>query len=157
MLTAKQARDLWDYDPKTGVIKWKSGQRAGMAAGTLISSGYIQISHLGERYLAHRLAWFIMKGEWPQHHIDHINRVSIDNRWANLREATHTQNSHNASIRKDNTSGAKGVSWDRSKKKWCAQIRINGKKQRIGCYETKEAAAAAYQRAAKEAFDQFAH
>ena len=63
---------------------------------------------------------------------DHINRNKLDNRCSNLRTATRTQNNFNASLRSDNTSGHKGVTWDKTTKKWVAQICAGGKVKKIG-------------------------
>jgi len=57
---------------------------------------------------------------------DHINHNQLDNRRINLRSVTNQQNAFNASLNKANTSGTKGVSWSKERKKWCAYIHING-------------------------------
>ncbi len=90
--------------------------------------------------------------------VDHINMDRLDNRRCNLRVATKAQNSYNRPARTDNTSGYKGV-WlrcDAKTKAWIAEIRVNGKKVHIGTYSTKEAAALAYNDAAKKYHGVFA-
>ncbi|MDB5822194.1 MAG: hypothetical protein JWR21_898 [Herminiimonas sp.] len=87
---------------------------------------------------------------------DHINRDRLDNRKANLRPATMLQNSHNASLRKDNQSGFKGVYWNKQYGRWKAQIRHEKKRVFLGYHDSLIAAAKAYDRAASEFFGAFA-
>lgn len=86
---------------------------------------------------------------------DHISGDSLDNRMANLRVATTSENLRNRGIPADNKSGAKGVSWKQSAKKWWARITVNGKMKDLGCYDTVEEAAGAYNRAAPEVHGKF--
>lgn len=104
------------------------------------SRGYRQIYVKGKRYMAHRLAWMIINGAFPENQIDHINRVRDDNRISNLREATPTQNSYNTKIRKDNTSGIRGVGWYPKYNKWRAYINDKGKNVTIGYFSDKTSA-----------------
>ena len=76
--------------------------------------------------------------------VDHINGDGLDNRRANLRIATASQNQHNKRKYNNNKSGFKGVSWHNSGKKWCAQIRLNGKSIYLGLFDNPEDAHAAY-------------
>ena len=76
--------------------------------------------------------------------VDHISGDGLDNRRANMRQATTAQNQHNQRTRRDNTSGFKGVSWDRGGQKWQAHIKINGKSFKLGCHDTPESAHDAY-------------
>jgi hypothetical protein len=147
-----------DYDPATGVFTRKAGQGrwcAGQVCGWANGNGYLRITLGRQRFYSHRLAWFYVHGEWPQY-IDHINGDRTDNRIANLRPATKSQNAANGKRHADNKSGAKGVSWDESSKKWLAQISVEGRYQRIGLFRRVEDAHAAYVRAAKEHFGEFA-
>ena len=75
---------------------------------------------------AHRVIVALTKGEWPDHEVDHENQSKSDNRPANLREATQPQNAQNASLRSDNTSGVKGVNWDKQRRKWRMRIWADG-------------------------------
>lgn len=142
------------YNPKTGKFSWKvhtmayGGFRApGDEAGTVKSdSGYVFIGLDGKIYRAHRLAWYIMTGEWlkPDQDIDHINRNRADNRWSNLRKATRSENNHNTDVlRTDNRSGHRGVSWRADTKKWHARIKVNGTMHLLGDYIRKGDAIAA--------------
>ena len=135
------------YDETTGVFVWRVrlGGRglSGRVAGW-ISGGYRLITLAGATYKAHRLAWFYVNGSWPSKHIDHINGNPTDNRIKNLRQCTDAENAQNVALRKNNTSGFAGVSWDRRKKKWHASIKAYGKRNSLGYYQTKEAASSAY-------------
>lgn len=71
---------------------------------------------------------------------DHINRDKLDNRCVNLCPATRTQNNYNSKIRSDNTSGVKGVTWDKVNNKWVAQLQQFGKNKKIGRFSSIEAA-----------------
>lgn len=91
---------------------------------------------------------------WP--FVDHINGDGLDNRRANLRQATNAQNQFNKGLASNNTSGYKGVHFVRDKGKWGARIRFNGRQRHIGNYATPEEAARAYDEAAVELFGEFA-
>jgi len=71
---------------------------------------------------------------------DHINRNKLDNRCSNLRTATRSQNNLNSGLRSDNTSGYKGVTWDKVNNKWVAQYQRNGITKKIGRFSSVEAA-----------------
>ena len=88
--------------------------------------------------------------------IDHINRDALDNTIANLRVASCSQNAMNRAITIRNTSGYKGVSWDKLTKKWHARIERNRRSYHLGFYENILDAAAAYNKAAIELHQQFA-
>ena len=72
--------------------------------------------------------------------VDHIDNNRLNNNIANLRFATNTENNQNASIRKDNTSGHKGISFDKKKNKWHAYIQIDGNKKHLGYFDKIEEA-----------------
>ena len=90
--------------------------------------------------------------------VDHINRNGLDNRKANLRPATKSQNTINRPCIKQKGAHSKylGVTWQKSNKKWQAQIRANGKHRVIGYFEDETEAAKAYDRAAKLYHKEFA-
>lgn len=89
-------------------------------------------------------------------HVDHKNGDGLDNRRRNLRPATHSQNMKNQRLRLDNSSGFKGVYFNRPTCKWGAQIWSDGKHYWLGLHITRELAARAYNRAAKKLHGKFA-
>ena len=148
-LDAETMRHLLDYEPDTGIFYWRiqpsRSVKAGAVAGSVRSDDYIGIMVNGTRFMAHRLAWLHFHGVWPEHQIDHIDENKSNNRISNLRDVPQSMNQHNAiKPRKDGTSGYRGVSWDKGKTRWRAQIEVNGQKQYIGLFDTPKAAHAAY-------------
>jgi hypothetical protein len=126
----------------------------GTVAGCLDKfTGYVIVTVNERKYKSHRILWLLMTGKWPENQIDHINGIRNDNRFCNLREATHSQNSANTP-RRTSVSGYKGVS--KNRKKWRAQIRISQKNIHLGLYDTPEEAHAAYVAKAKELFGEYA-
>jgi HNH endonuclease len=104
----QQLRAYLAYDPQTGVFTWKkkaaSKTKIGSQAGY---SGklYTQIRLEGKLHYAHRLAFLYMTGTFPVKDVDHINGVPTDNRWSNLRAVSSKENTQNAAISSNNTSG----------------------------------------------------
>jgi hypothetical protein len=88
--------------------------------------------------------------------VDHINGNGLDNRRANLRLASRTQNGANARLSQRNTSGFKGVTWRTDLNRWQAYIKIGKKREHLGYFITAEAAAAAYDRRAGQVWGEFA-
>lgn len=156
-LTQARLQELLVYNPETGTFVWKvaiTNVQVGVIAGSLNYRGYCRIKVDGERYYAHRLAWFYTHGRWPAQCLDHINGIRDDNRLVNLREATDAENKQNQrKARSDNTSsGSLGVS--RCNDKWRARIKIDGKLRHLGLFASIEEAHAAYL-AAKSALHPF--
>lgn len=106
----------------------------------------------GGDILLHRLVMGVGRGE----SVDHINGDGLDNRRANLRIATQSQNNGNTRIKSHNTSGYKGVYQPAPGSKFRAMIRIGGKGRCIGQYADPVEAAIAYDNAAREVFGEFA-
>jgi len=158
MLTAERLRERLHYDPETGAFTWRASPTgnipAGSRAGRPNTDGYLQISIDNKRYMASRLAWLYMRGEWPPAEIDHINNDRADNRFAKLRLATHAQNCANRRVCRTKTVPLKGVR--KAKLKWRADIRINGRMTYLGLFATAERANAAYAAAARAAHGEFA-
>ena len=139
------------YVPITGHIFWKSdrpNRPNGSRAGTVQNQGYIGVFIKNKAYKAHRIAWLLMTKKWPKECIDHINGNTGDNRWCNLREASHGQNQKNR--RTGNKSGYKGVYKNKFDGKWLAV-------PRLGPYETKEEAAKIYNEIMAKYSDEFAY
>lgn len=156
MADLSDIRSYLSYDPDSGDFVWlkptsnMSRYRAGDRAGCVGPDGYCSIRYFGKRYQAHRLAWFIVHGLWPDL-IDHINGEKADNRIANLRLATKSQNAGNMRAR---SSLGKGVR--RAGAKFMASVKCDGKNYYLGVYETPEEAHEAYCVAAREVFGEFA-
>lgn len=163
MITQARLKELLHYDPDTGVftrlgIAGRNGstRSVGSVAGSVSkSTGYVRITVDYQEYLAHRLAWLYMTGEWPDLKIDHKNTVKTDNRWLNLRKATDTQNAANRKAKATSATGLKGVTPESGK--WRAEIKVGGKSKRLGLYSTPELAAKAYADAASKIHGEFAH
>jgi hypothetical protein len=87
---------------------------------------------------------------------DHINCNKLDDRKSNLRICTNSQQRQNCPIRKDNTSGFKGVSFNKDVRKWEAYINCNRVRTRLGFHDSPEEAAYAYDNMARKLFGEFA-
>ena len=166
-VSADQVKKLVRYDSETGKIFWKergeeffstskthmkravstwNARYAGKEITSKSSHGHIIVHfNLGKRFRtgAHRVAWCIYHGDWPDGLIDHMNGVPDDNRISNLRVATHSQNSRNGRISRRNTSGKVGVTFFKRTQKWRAWISVDGRQISLGYHETKDAAIAA--------------
>lgn len=88
--------------------------------------------------------------------VDHIDGDGLNNQKRNLRSCSSGQNSYNQRKSKNNTSGFKGVSWDKEKKKWAAYINFQRKKIHLGYFEDKIDASKSYDNAAIKYFGEFA-
>lgn len=161
LLSVKELQDSLDYDPESGEFTRRATTsinpkvREGAVAGTSDTAGYINIRIGKARYLAHRLAWLYTYGEFPEGDLDHINGIKSDNRISNLREATRSQNMANTGTPKHNSSGTKGVCFDKANKKWMAYLQINKQFKNLGRFDSKEAAIDARKKAEAEAFGEF--
>lgn len=140
MLTQERLKEALDYNPETGIFTWKipkSKIKIGKIAGT-IDKGYITIGLDQVWYLAHRLAWFYVYGEWPKDQIDHINGVRDDNRIENLREASRSENGWNVRKNLNSQTGIKNVFKVRNK--FRVLFKINGKQHHFGYFSSIEEA-----------------
>jgi hypothetical protein len=150
--------EMLEYDKETGDMTWKvrRGRMAwpGAKAGTMGPIGYKQVGLFGFRYMLHRVAWFMHYGEWPENELDHINGIRDDNRIENLRPATREQNTQFCKMRKDNTTGVKGVSFRDGR--YLARVRLNGTRKHIGIFSNLNDAEAAIKAAREEMHKEFA-
>lgn len=146
------------YEPHTGKLFWKihrpGPQRSDREAGNRDRLGYIGITFKYRVYMAHRIVWLLVHGEWPPHMIDHINGDPSDNRISNLRPATYIQNRANAGPAAKSLTGIKGVR--RQKNRFRVTIHLDGKDKNLGSFTDISEAAAAYERAAEQIHGEFA-
>lgn len=144
ILTQAELKSQLHYEPESGIFTrlvsnhymWKIGDVAGYKR----KDGYISIRINKKLYLAHRLAWLYVYGEFPKVGIDHIDGNPSNNSIQNLRNANQSQNCCNARLRTDNTSGHKGVTWTHKILKWRAECYLSGKKYQIGYFYSLEEA-----------------
>lgn len=137
-LTQEHVRELFDYDPEAGILIWKisssSRAQAGSCAGSIGKDGYYGVGIHKKRYRLHRIIWLHVYGYLPENDLDHINQIRTDNRIKNLREVSRMCNNRNTGNQKNNTSGVKGVTFWKKRKKWCAVLMINNKTHYLGLY-----------------------
>ena len=145
-LTQARLKELLHYDPETGVFTWRVPRgkvKAGDTTGCPDTHGYLVVGVDRKLHRAHRLAFLYMTGGWPDASadVDHINGDRSDNRWVNLRLASRTQNNFNSGLRRNNSSGKRGVHWNPTLQKWRATGRLVGKNVHLGCFDSLEEAA----------------
>lgn len=138
------------YDPKTGdfVCTKARGGRVPKKPGDILGSLHVTgltIWVAKANYLAHRLAWLWMTGDFPKYEIDHIDGNNKNNSWQNLRDVPHFVNMQNQNKRSTNTSGYTGVYFSNQNKKWIAATACGGQVKYIGSFSSKEEAAKARQ------------
>lgn len=159
--TAEEFRALLSYDPITGIFRWQAcamkRMPVGAIAGKTAHNGYRTIKIRGRTYASHRLAWLFVHNRWPSI-VDHIDGVRTNNAIANLRIATPSQNGANTRLSVRNTSGYRGVGYNkkRANKRWSATIMVNRTLHRLGHFDTAEEAHAVYCAAAVKHFGEFA-
>jgi hypothetical protein len=146
-LTQERLKELLSYDPETGIfinLKSRGTAKIGSVAGCK-NRGYVCIRINSKSYLAHRLAWLYVHGNFPEKYLDHMNEIRDDNRIINLRLATNQENQHNrSSANSDSASGYLGVGWHKQYGKWMTRIQLNGRRKHLGFFNTAEEASEAY-------------
>lgn len=169
----EELRKLLRYEPETGKLFWLPrpedmfathlafvmwNKRFALKEAFITDdgAGYKAGEIYTVRYKAHRVIWAIKTGEWPKAQIDHINGDRGCNRWGNLRLATPSENSMNSKIKVNNTSGVKGVWWNKRSRKWTACITVGGKRIFLGYYDDISKASIVYAEAAKKHHGEFA-
>lgn len=147
------------YAPDTGAFTWitgRQGRRPGEPAGHWGASGYLRIKIDRKLYHANRLAWLLVYGVDPDREVDHRDGDTRNNRISNLRLATHKENMRNRRIVSVGKSGFRGV-YRLPSGSWRSGIRNEaGRKEWLGTFATPEAAAEAYNEAAKRMRGEFA-
>ena len=159
-LTAKKLRSVLDYNPSTGIFRWKVAytRKVGTVAGYINDNGYRVICIFSKDYRASNLAFLWMVGKLPIVDVDHKNRKKFDDRWKNLRLATRSQNMANSKYDDSRKvkKAPKGVCWDSYHQKFRAGIMINYKRIHLGFFDTPSRAQDAYITAAQKYFGEFA-
>lgn len=140
-ITQKHLKECLVYNEKTGIFTWKvrpidhfcdlraqkiwNTRYSGKKAGTQFNNGsgkfYLKITISYKTIHAHRIAWMMVRGEWPLE-IDHSDGNGLNNKWLNLSNGTHIDNCKNTRIRPDNKSGVVGVSRCCKSNRWIARI-----------------------------------
>ena len=153
MITQDEIKSVLNYNPDTGDLVWSdclyNQIRKGKIAGNPTKLGYRDVMYKGKTYKAHRLIWLYVYGEFPDLQIDHIDCNGLNNRLSNLRLCTQFQNKLNSAKPKTNTSGYKGVCWQKRLQKWQTRCVANGKRIHLGYFTDKEEANKVYQEFAK--------
>jgi hypothetical protein len=140
MLTQEHLKVVMTYNPDTGHIY--NNLRPNKALKAINSCGYITVRVFSKSYVAHRLAFLYMTGEFPAGEVDHINGLRSDNRWCNLRLASKSDNLCNAKAHSSNKLGIKGIHFNKLERKYKTQVRKQGYKTITGTFETLEEAIA---------------
>lgn len=141
--------ELLRYEPETGKLFWRerplkffssesnckswNTKNAGKEALIGNNKGHLGGCIFGKRYKTHRVIWAMFYGEWPIHHVDHINGIRDDNRIENLRDVPHLDNSRNQKMPCTNTSGCVGVR--QVGNKWTSRIMCDQKTIHLGTFE----------------------
>jgi hypothetical protein len=181
-ITAEYVRSILDYNPQTGVFVWRprapddfkdkggkytkersckifnkrfAGKQAGVSLNKRIDP-YSKININNRQYLAHVIAWFYVTGDFPKVDIDHKDNNPLNNSFQNLRLSSRTENNANAKKRLDNTTGFKGVCFNKNAKKFSSKIQFERKQINLGYFNSAEEAYKAYCEAAKKLFGEFA-
>lgn len=136
ILTQEYLLERFDYIDNQ--LVWKTCYRKpyliGKKAGWFnSSSGYFDVQLMKKNYGVHRIIFMYHYGYFPIE-VDHINGNKLDNRIENLRASDSTTNKYNVGIKKDNTSGIKGVHFSKRDKKWVVSFKVNGKIKWFGQY-----------------------
>ncbi len=153
----ERLRQLLAYNPDTGALTWLPSDTMRAARNTRFADrpaltgrhrqGYLQGRVEGVSVYAHRVAWAMHYGRWPEGQIDHVNHDTSDNRISNLRLVDKSTNARNLPKLRSNTSGQTGVYWNRRSSKWSAMIRVNRELLGLGYFTDKQDAIAARQAA----------
>jgi len=143
VITQEQLHNLFEY--KDGNLFWKinSSQnvKSSDLAGGKDSKGRWRICFERKSHQAHRLIFLWCKGFLPLV-IDHIDNNPLNNKIENLRPANTSKNGFNRKMSANNTSGFKGVTWNKTQKKWQTYIKANNKTYYFGYFKHKEIAGA---------------
>lgn len=155
----EKLHSLIDFNPETGSTKWKFREEIAETQHKLANiigfnrrfagkecfscvrdDGYVHGAINEKKYLKHRIVWFMHYGEWPNGGLDHINGDKTDNRIANLREATPSQNQYN----RPSLGKLRGAHYRKSDGMWQSSIRVENKRIYLGIFACADDAHKAY-------------
>ena len=160
LMTQTRLMELLDYDPDTGIFINKVTRRNATMGSTVgwmnKPGGYLRARVEGKVYMLHRLAWLYVHGNLPLIHIDHIDGDKLNNRIANLRLASRSENLRNRGKQSDNTSGWCGVSLNKDTGTFKAFITLENYAYHLGLYRSPEIAAAVYAYVCQQIHGEFA-
>jgi hypothetical protein len=142
IITQEYLHSIFEYKDGELFAKTNRGNnkiKKGEKCGVIKSNNYLSIGIGYEEYLVHRIIFMMFYGYFPKY-VDHMDGNSRNNKIDNLRECTNQQNSFNQKLRKNNSSGIKGVSWDNYRQKWSAKCQLNRKTIFLGRFKTIEEA-----------------
>lgn len=162
--------ELFSYDKESGELIWRGRPQshfksdnewrrwntryAGKSSGTIIRPEaprrMVTINHLD--YPAHRIIWKLVTGSEPPE-VDHRDRDGTNNKFSNLREATHEQNCQNR-VRAKKSTMPTGVRY--SGRRFYAAITVNGERRHLGMFDSELEASLAYRSAAQSLHGEFA-
>jgi len=136
MLTQERVRELFRYEDGNLIrlVNASSTARAGWIAGSLTTHGYLSTRIDKVLYYNHRLVFLFHHGYTPENYIDHIDRNPLNNRIENLREVSNVCNIRNSKQLDSNTSGVKGVYFNKVRQKWAGQITTNNRAKNLGIF-----------------------
>lgn len=156
MLTQERVKELFTYDPESGVLRWRvqmGTAREGDVAGTVSCidnrNVYRVVTVCRERCYVHRVVFLYVHGYLPEE-VDHEDGDGLNNRITNLRPVEHKMNARNCRLSAANKSGITGVFELRGENRWLANIMVEGKTRYLGRFLTKEEAALARKSAEAE-------
>lgn len=136
------ANSLFFYDGEN--LLWKKRQAKKTKIGDIVGSqspdGYRYVKFNEKFTGVHRIIFLMAYGYLPEE-IDHKDGNGLNNRLENLRPATREQNQQNKKPYRNNTSGAKGVTWKPSKKLWIVRVQTNNTRKHVGSFKDFELAA----------------
>jgi len=146
MLLPEQIQRLLHYNSTSGKLYWKFREDRDKswntryaykeAFTTIDAHGYLVGKINYKCYKAHRVAWALFHSSWPTEVIDHINRIKTDNRIDNLRDTNKSVNTLNAKLSSNNTTGIKGISYDRTRDRYVVYTTVHRKRKYLGFPKT---------------------
>lgn len=157
MIDPSELASLVGYAPETGALFWLPRNEPRFDTKLAWKPAFSQIDRSGYmcgrlrriNMKAHRVAWAVHHGNWPDGYMDHINGDRRDNRLSNLRVVSLAENGKNQRPRR-NSSGEQCVNWFARDSKWWVKITINGRQTHVGYFDEFADAVAARDAAYKE-------